>query len=118
MKRLAGAGGFEPPYAGIKIRCLTTWLRPTIATDGSGGVEREISAVAGGGTLSATPRRGNNCGGSGGLRGGRGRLLWFGLGRGDDVACVGDELQGFVGPGVMLADALATTGERGFGVLQ
>ena len=25
---LAGAGGFEPPYAGIKIRCLTTWLRP------------------------------------------------------------------------------------------
>src|SRR4029077_1778120 len=26
---LAGAGGFEPPYGGIKIRCLTTWLRPT-----------------------------------------------------------------------------------------
>lgn len=25
---LAGAGGFEPPNAGIKIRCLTTWLRP------------------------------------------------------------------------------------------
>ena len=25
---VAGAGGFEPPYAGIKIRCLTTWLRP------------------------------------------------------------------------------------------
>ena len=25
---LAGAGGFEPPYGGIKIRCLTTWLRP------------------------------------------------------------------------------------------
>jgi hypothetical protein len=24
----AGAGGFEPPNAGIKIRCLTTWLRP------------------------------------------------------------------------------------------
>ena len=30
MKRLAGAGGFEPPYGGIKIRCLTTWLRPTV----------------------------------------------------------------------------------------
>ena len=28
LKRLAGAGGFEPPYGGIKIRCLTTWLRP------------------------------------------------------------------------------------------
>ena len=25
---LAGAGGVEPPYGGIKIRCLTTWLRP------------------------------------------------------------------------------------------
>jgi hypothetical protein len=25
---LAGAGGFEPPNGGIKIRCLTTWLRP------------------------------------------------------------------------------------------
>ena len=25
---LAGAEGFEPPYRGIKIRCLTTWLRP------------------------------------------------------------------------------------------
>jgi hypothetical protein len=31
LKKLAGAGGFEPPYAGIKIRCLTTWLRPNIA---------------------------------------------------------------------------------------
>src|SRR6516225_269317 len=26
--RLAGAGGLEPPNGGIKIRCLTTWLRP------------------------------------------------------------------------------------------
>ena len=25
---LAGAGGFEPPYDGIKIRCLTAWRRP------------------------------------------------------------------------------------------
>ncbi len=25
---LAGAGGFEPPHGGIKIRCLTAWLRP------------------------------------------------------------------------------------------
>ena len=25
---LAGAGGFEPPHGGIKIHCLTTWLRP------------------------------------------------------------------------------------------
>ena len=25
---MAGAGGFEPPHGGIKIRCLTAWLRP------------------------------------------------------------------------------------------
>ena len=28
LEWLAGAGGFEPPYGGIKIRCLTTWRRP------------------------------------------------------------------------------------------
>ena len=28
---LAGAGGIEPPHGGIKIRCLTAWLRPTSA---------------------------------------------------------------------------------------
>jgi hypothetical protein len=27
-KIMAGAGGFEPPYGGIKIRCLTAWRRP------------------------------------------------------------------------------------------
>src|SRR5713101_4048202 len=31
---LAGAGGFEPPYGGIKIRCLTTWLRPNGVSGG------------------------------------------------------------------------------------
>jgi hypothetical protein len=30
---MAGAGGFEPPHGGIKIRCLTTWLRPTTGGD-------------------------------------------------------------------------------------
>jgi hypothetical protein len=33
LTELAGAGGFEPPHDGIKIRCLTTWLRPN-ARDG------------------------------------------------------------------------------------
>ncbi len=28
---LAGAPGFEPGNGGIKIRCLTTWLRPILA---------------------------------------------------------------------------------------
>ena len=28
---LAGAPGFEPGDGGIKIRCLTTWLRPNTA---------------------------------------------------------------------------------------
>jgi hypothetical protein len=27
---LAGAGGIEPPNGGIKIRCLTAWLRPNV----------------------------------------------------------------------------------------
>ena len=27
-RALAGAGGIEPPNGGIKIRCLTAWLRP------------------------------------------------------------------------------------------
>src|SRR5262249_17046974 len=35
---LAGAPGFEPGNAGIKIRCLTTWLRP----NGTGESQRTI----------------------------------------------------------------------------
>src|SRR5690242_3198454 len=31
---MAGAGGFEPPHGGIKIRCLTAWLRPNASSDG------------------------------------------------------------------------------------
>ena len=27
---MVGAGGIEPPHGGIKIRCLTAWLRPII----------------------------------------------------------------------------------------
>ena len=34
---VAGAGGFEPPYGGIKIHCLTTWRRPNKAGWRSGG---------------------------------------------------------------------------------
>ena len=34
MKVLAGAPGFEPGNGGIKIRCLTTWLRPIGPTRG------------------------------------------------------------------------------------
>src|SRR3954468_2698308 len=30
---LAGAPGFEPGNGGIKIRCLTTWLRPNEARE-------------------------------------------------------------------------------------
>ncbi len=33
---MAGAGGIEPPNGGIKIRCLTAWLRP-IRSSGDGG---------------------------------------------------------------------------------
>src|SRR5262249_38371308 len=33
---MAGAGGIEPPNGGIKIRCLTAWLRPNGAGRESG----------------------------------------------------------------------------------
>ena len=41
MLILAGAPGFEPGNGGIKIRCLTTWLRPIAlgsGADHTGGV--------------------------------------------------------------------------------
>ena len=31
---MAGAGGIEPPNGGIKIHCLTTWLRPNSCVSG------------------------------------------------------------------------------------
>jgi hypothetical protein len=40
MRYVAGAGGFEPPHGGIKIRCLTAWLRPNI-TNWAGRYRRE-----------------------------------------------------------------------------
>ena len=43
VERLAGAPGFEPGNGGIKIRCLTTWLRPNTRS---------------GRTIPAPPRRG------------------------------------------------------------
>ena len=33
-RAVAGAGGFEPPDAGTKTRCLTTWLRPSATAAG------------------------------------------------------------------------------------
>jgi hypothetical protein len=41
VKGLAGAGGFEPPHGGTKIRCLTAWLRPTTYQD----VRRQIHGI-------------------------------------------------------------------------
>ena len=29
-EKVAGAGGFEPPNAGSKSRCLTAWRRPNV----------------------------------------------------------------------------------------
>ena len=130
IDKLAGAGGFEPPYAGIKIRCLTTWLRPIAALVGSGGTRDKGAAVAGRGKLSATRRRGNIRGegelsggcrlGRRGLGGGRGaarlgEAMQGPSGRGG--ARFGDELHGLDGPGVLFADGRAITGKRGFGVL-
>jgi hypothetical protein len=43
---MAGAPGFEPGNGGIKIRCLTTWLRPNAAT--CPVAARTIAAAPGG----------------------------------------------------------------------
>ena len=51
LKILAGAGGFEPPHGGIKVRCLTTWLRPN---GPSGGAARPHIV---GHTLASNPSR-------------------------------------------------------------
>jgi hypothetical protein len=32
-KNLAGVEGFEPPYGGIKTRCLTAWRHPNSETN-------------------------------------------------------------------------------------
>jgi hypothetical protein len=47
---MAGAPGFEPGNGGIKIRCLTTWLRPNAAADHTGAPapdQRSLAAVGG-----------------------------------------------------------------------
>jgi hypothetical protein len=53
LKSLAGAGGFEPPCGGIKIRCLTAWLRPNAP---QGWVEARRKA---GRTIVRAPRHRN-----------------------------------------------------------
>src|SRR5205823_7488357 len=55
---LAGAGGFEPPYGGIKIRCLATWLRPNDAVAG----KLPGMPLAGNKAASSAPPQGLGCG--------------------------------------------------------
>jgi hypothetical protein len=50
---VAGAGGFEPPYGGIKIRCLTAWLRPNCASSVQFG--RRSGATIVGGAFARNP---------------------------------------------------------------
>ncbi len=50
---VAGAEGIEPSNAGIKIRCLTAWLRPNPAPHYRRYIQR------GGGTIPAGPGSGN-----------------------------------------------------------
>ena len=38
---VAGAGGIEPPNGGIKIRCLTAWLRPNRPAGERGIAQRD-----------------------------------------------------------------------------
>jgi hypothetical protein len=61
LRNLAGAGGFEPPNGGIKIRCLATWLRPTGIGGGTLAIKRRPGnhAAAGGERVRhRSPRRG------------------------------------------------------------
>ena len=44
---LAGAGGIEPPNGGIKIRCLTAWLRPNRPGRNRGSTGATPSSTAG-----------------------------------------------------------------------
>ena len=53
---VAGAGGFEPPDGGIKIRCLTTWLRPN-ASQGSNGLGGKRADNSSGSPAPQWPRR-------------------------------------------------------------
>src|ERR1044071_7542328 len=45
--QLAGAGGIEPPNGGIKIRCLTAWLRPNRPGRNTGSISATASGTAG-----------------------------------------------------------------------
>src|SRR6516164_7686629 len=49
--KMAGAGGFEPPYAGAKVSCLTAWPRPT----NERGFRHGPPAVKRGGVKAAGP---------------------------------------------------------------
>ena len=52
---LAGAGGIEPPNGGIKIRCLTAWLRPIRRTGIAGGQSAPCRFRFGPGGLQSAP---------------------------------------------------------------
>src|SRR5262245_46038946 len=45
LRWLAGAPGFEPGNGGIKIHCLTTWLRPNRRAEDSGLAEAAEAAI-------------------------------------------------------------------------
>jgi hypothetical protein len=88
--RLAGAGGFEPPYARSKVSCLTAWPRPTnrtgfpsrsvprsreVGVDGYWPRESQMRRSAGrlaGGAVRVKRRACRRAGGREGTRGRRG----------------------------------------------
>ena len=59
QNQFAGAPGFEPGNGGIKIRCLTTWLRPKARADhtGASGAGQRLGAAGKGGTGAPDSRR-------------------------------------------------------------
>ena len=42
---MAGAAGFEPTNNGVRVRCLTTWLRPNIDGGGQGDLNTQPTVL-------------------------------------------------------------------------
>ena len=45
LTHMAGAAGFEPTNNGVRVRCLTTWLRPNIDGGGQGDLNTHLSVL-------------------------------------------------------------------------
>src|SRR5262245_41928909 len=62
-RSLAGAPGFEPGNGGIKIRCLTTWLRPKARAEHTGSTRAgQVARLAAAGSAKQPAHGMSGCG--------------------------------------------------------